>query len=364
MHACASSWSSCEDAITRICSWTPSWCLTSAQICCQNQQNCSRPAESSSSSLTTATQWRSTTSTRSRFLRSSCMSCCSSGTCAFWSLVHDFSPQTVIICYKAQISGSLKSLLPSEVSSSFLKQISTCKARNKQYHLIGFHSEYAVYASWKSPEIFLCFIIFDRRGCWWLSRVCRPPLCWTSLASALQSSLFSAPASPAQMWVFLQSHRIVFIFRRNWTSEKMEITQRSGLMFTCEWPADSNLCPGRYYWLPWHCNIRLKQVQGLARQIVLKQHKPYGAVMNFTACNDQKQTCFAPLCTTALYISITQSISSPRCSHFWLKNFTFSFFLFFIVTSLKMVQTLVTFVTLAMWTHKNVGYDCQRPNGH
>lgn len=67
--------------------------------------------------------------------------------CAFWYLVHDFSPQTVIVCYKAQISCSLKSLLPSEVSSSFLKQISTYKARNKQYHQIGFHSEYAVYAS-------------------------------------------------------------------------------------------------------------------------------------------------------------------------------------------------------------------------
>lgn len=59
---------------------------------------------------------------------------------AFWSSVHDFSPQT-------QISGSLKSLLPSDGSSSCLKQISTYKARNKQYHLIGFHSEYAVYAS-------------------------------------------------------------------------------------------------------------------------------------------------------------------------------------------------------------------------
>lgn len=224
MHACAYSWSSCEDAITRICSWTPSWCLTSAQICCQNQQNCSRPAESSSSSLTTATQWRSTTSTRSRFLWSSCMRI-NFGTCAFWYLVHDFSPQTVIICYKAQISCSLKSLLPSEVSSSFLKQISTYKARNKQYHLIGFHSEYAVYASWKLPEIFLCFIIFDRRGCWWLSRVCRPALCWTSLASALQSGLFSAPASPAQMWVFLQSHPVFILGetepQKRWRSQSV-----------------------------------------------------------------------------------------------------------------------------------------------
>lgn len=149
--------------------------------------------------------------------------------------------------------------------------------------------------------MFLCFHIFDRRECWWLSRVCRLALYWTSLASALQSGLFSTPASPAQMLVFLQSHCIYL--RRNWTSEKMEITQGSGLMFTFEWPADSNLCPGRYYWLPWHCNIRLKQVQGLVGQIVLKQHEPYGAIMHFTGCSDQKQTCFAPLCTTALDIS-------------------------------------------------------------
>lgn len=114
-------------------------------------------------------------------------------------------------------------------------------------------------------------------------------------------------------------------FRRIWNSEKMEITQRFGLMFTCEWPADSNLCPGCYYWLPWRCNIRLKQVQGLAGQIVLKQ--PYGPVVHFTACNYQKQTCFAPLCTTALYISVTPSISCPRVlfDHFWLKNVTLSF---------------------------------------
>ncbi len=160
-----------------------------------------------------------------------------------------FSPQTVIICYKAQIRGSLKSRLPSDGSSSCLKQISTYKARNKQYHLIGFHSEYAVYASWKQPEIFLSFIIFDRRGCWWLSRVSRLALCWTSLASALQSSLFSAPASPVQMWVFLQSHHVVFILGETETLKRWR-SQRFGLMFTCEWPADSNPCPGCYYWLP------------------------------------------------------------------------------------------------------------------
>ncbi len=137
---------------------------------------------------------------------------------------------------------------------------------------MGFHSEYAVYASWKQPEIFLCFIIFDRRGCWWLSRVSRLALCWTSLASALQSSLFSAPASPAQMWVFLQSHHVVFILGETETQKRWR-SQRFGLMFTCEWPADSNPCPGCYYWLPWRCNIRLKQVQGLAEQIVLKQPK-------------------------------------------------------------------------------------------
>ncbi len=201
--------------------------------------------------------------------------------------------------------------------------------------------------------------MFDRRGCWWLSRVCRPALCWTSLASALQSSLFSAPASPAQMWVFSPVSSNCIYFRRNWTSEKMEITQRSGLMFTCEWPADSNLCPGCYYWLPWHCNIRLKQVQGLAGQIVLKRREPYGAVMHFTACNDWKQTCFAPFRTTALYISITQSISSPRCS-----LITFDFF-FFYCNFIENGTELGDFCGIGyVNTHTNVGYDWQRSNGH
>lgn len=86
------------------------------------------------------------------------------------------------------------------------------------------------------------------------------------------------------------------------------------LMFTFEWPADNNLCPGRYYRLPWHCNIRLKQVQGLVGQIVLKQREPYGAVMHFTGCNDQKQTCFAPLCTTALYFSSNRASLALGCS--------------------------------------------------
>ncbi len=146
------------------------------------------------------------------------------------------------------------------------------------------------------------------------------------------------------MWVFLQSHHVVFILGETETLKRWR-SQRFGLMFTCEWPADSNPCPGCYYWLPWRCNIRLKQVQGLAEQIVLKQ--PYGPVMHFTACNYQKQTCFAPLCTTALYISVTPSISSPRVlfDHFWLKNFTLAFF-FLNCNFMKMVQNLVTFVAL------------------
>lgn len=80
------------------------------------------------------------------------------------------------------------------------------------------------------------------------------------------------------------------------------------LMLTNEWPADNNLLSRSLLLVAMTLQYQVEAGPGSGRTNCFKQREPYGTAMHFTACTDQKQTCFAPLCTTALYILITQSL--------------------------------------------------------